>query len=214
LRLGRVLRVAVLAGLSVYALYLVAINVFLSTPLFDKVVNAQRDVIEVHFARAWSISPQHIHARQLSIRGRDGSVEWILRLDKVEFDVALLALVRQRFEASNVHGDGISMRLRQRLRAPPASPEEVATLPPIDDLPPYSMRPPETPSPGESVKTSAAERSAGRRRIRAGATPDRLWSARRSRDEAPSPRQPTREGAIAIATRVDGATGPANEMNT
>jgi hypothetical protein len=58
------------------------------------------------------------------------------------------ALIRQRFEASNVHGEGISMRLRQRLRAAPTSPEEVATLPPIEGLPPYTMRPPETPWPG------------------------------------------------------------------
>jgi hypothetical protein len=143
------LRAAVVAVLSLFALYLAAINLFLSTPLFEKVVNAQPDVIEVHFARAWSVFPQRVHARQVSIRGIDGSVEWILRLDKVEFDVALLSLVRQRFEASNVHGDGLSMRLRQRLRAPPASPEEVATLPPIEGLPPYSMRPPEKPWPGE-----------------------------------------------------------------
>jgi hypothetical protein len=147
-RLGRALRIAVVAMVSLFAVYVVAINVFLSTSLFAKVVNAQPDTIEIQFARAWSVFPQHVHARQLSIRGRDGSVEWILRLDKVEFDVSLLALARQRFEASNVHGDGLSMRLRQRLRAAPASAEDIATLPPIEGFPPYSIRPPQTPSPG------------------------------------------------------------------
>jgi hypothetical protein len=146
-RLGRVLRAAAVAVASLFALYLVAINVFLSTSLFGTVVNALPDTIEIHFARGWSVFPQHIHARQLSIRGRDGSVEWQLRLDQVEFDVSLLALVRQRFEASNVRGDGLSMRLRRRLDAPPTSPEEVETLPPIEGLPPYSIRPPQTPSP-------------------------------------------------------------------
>jgi hypothetical protein len=145
--LGGVLRVAAVAIASLVALYLVAINVFLSTSLFTRVVNGQPDTIEIHFARGWSVFPQHVHARQLFIRGRDSNVEWQLRLDKVEFDVSLLALVRQRFEASNVHGDGLSFGLRRRLEAAPASPQEVATLPPIEGLPPYSIRPPPTPSP-------------------------------------------------------------------
>jgi hypothetical protein len=145
-RLVRLLGFAVgLVGLLA-VLYLVAINVFLSTALFAKVVDAHPETIDIHFARAWSILPRHIHAKRLSIRGRDSNVEWLLTLDEVEFDVSFLALLRQRFEASHVHGTGLAFRFRQRLKAAPSSPEELANLAPIAGLPAYSIRPPKTAS--------------------------------------------------------------------
>ena len=148
-RLRRVLGFLVGAILSIPVLYLAAMNSFLSTRLFARVIDGQPDIIDVHFRRGWSWVPGHIHAEGLSIRGRDGSVEWILRLDTVEFDVSLAALARRRFEASHVYGRGASFRLRQRLDSPPATQAEVADLPPIEGLPPYSMRPPPQPEPGK-----------------------------------------------------------------
>jgi hypothetical protein len=133
------------ALLAVALFHAVVINVFLSTGLFARIVDRQPDVIDVHFSRGWSLIPGHIHAKNLSIRGRDGNIEWILRLDDVEFDVSFRALASQRFEASHVHGRGISFRLRQRLAAPPNSPDEVANLPPIEGLGPYAVRPPPGP---------------------------------------------------------------------
>jgi hypothetical protein len=135
--------------LSLALLYVLGINVFLSTPLFGRVVNAKPDIVDVHYERAWSLLPWSIHARKLSVRGRDGDVEWMLRLDEVEFGVSFAALVRMRFEATHVRGQGVSFRLRQRLSTPPASPDEVADLPPIEGLPPYSLRPPEKPNPAK-----------------------------------------------------------------
>jgi hypothetical protein len=43
----------------------------------------------------------------------------------------------------------VSFRLRKRLEGPPASPGDVADLPPIEGLPAYSVRPPEKPSPAK-----------------------------------------------------------------
>jgi hypothetical protein len=147
--MSRLVRLCIWLGLGAVAFYLVGMNLFLSTPLFGTVVNAQPDIIDIHYARAWSILPGKIHARDLSIRGRDGDVEWILRLDEVDFGVSFLAFTQRRFQANHVHGTGISFRLRQRLDAEPSSPAEVADLPPIEGLPPYSVRPPSKPSPGK-----------------------------------------------------------------
>jgi hypothetical protein len=145
-RLTRALVVAVLAVTVFCAVvYAVAMNVFLSTSLFARVIDGQPDVIDIHFDRGWSVVPGHIHAKNLSIRGRDGDIEWILRLDSVEFDVAFHALAQQRFEASHVYGRGISFRLRQRLDAPPRSLDEVANLPPIEGTGPYAVHPPPGP---------------------------------------------------------------------
>jgi hypothetical protein len=143
--LFRLTRALVVAVLGVAVGYVVAMNVFLSTSLFAKVIDAQPDVIDIHYERGWSVVPGHIHAKNLSIRGRDGNIEWILRLDDVEFDVAFHALAQQRFEASHVYGRGLSFRLRQRLDAPPRSLDEVANLPPIEGTGPYAIRPPPGP---------------------------------------------------------------------
>jgi hypothetical protein len=133
--------------LAFVSLYLVAMNLFLSTSLFAKVIDGQPETIAIHFRRGWSFVPGHIHAKDLSIRGRDGDVEWILRLDEVQFEVSFAALAHQRFEASHLYGRGLSFRLRQRLDAPPTSPADVADLPPIEGLAPYAVRPPPHPEP-------------------------------------------------------------------
>ncbi len=145
----RLLRISLAVCVSLFLVYLVAINVFLSTALFGKVVNAKPEAIDVHYTHAWSVVPGRIHAKDVSVRGRDGTVEWVLRLDTVEFDVSFLAFARMRFETSRVRGTGTSFRLRERLVAAPSSEDEVADLPPIDGLPPYSVRPPSAPSPGK-----------------------------------------------------------------
>jgi hypothetical protein len=145
----RPIRTSVGLLLSLALLYLVAANLILSTSLHERIVNVRQDVIDLHFERGWSILPGRIHARNVSLRGRDGSVEWILRLDQVEFDLSFLALARRQFDASRVRSKGMTFRLRRRLDSPPTSQEEVSTLPPIDGLPPYSVRPPPEPSPQE-----------------------------------------------------------------
>ena len=142
----RLLRVAIEALVALALLYLVGINVFLSTPLFAKVIDADPDTIDIHYRRGWSVVPGHIHAKDLSIRGRDRHVEWILRLDEADFDMSFAALAKARFDVSRVHGTGISFRVRRRLDAPPTTPEQVADLPPIEGFAAYSVRPRTAPS--------------------------------------------------------------------
>jgi hypothetical protein len=148
-KLVRLFGALLVVGLSLALSYVIAINVFLSTSLFSRVVNAKPDVIDVHYQRAWSLVPWKVHAKTLSIRGRDSNVEWILRLDEVEFDPSFFALTKSRFDAKHVRGKGISFRLRSRLQAAPESQEEVADLPPVEGFPRYSIRPPPSASPGD-----------------------------------------------------------------
>jgi hypothetical protein len=140
--------VAVKALVALALLYVVGMNAFLSTPLFSKAINGRSETIDIRYRSAWSVLPGRVHAKELAIRGRDSSVEWILRLDEAEFDMSFAALAKQRFEVSRVHGSGISFRLRQRLDAPPTAPERVADLPPIEGFGPFSVRPSGPPSPG------------------------------------------------------------------
>ena len=137
----RVARAAAVAFLSLYVLYVVGINVFLSTSLFDRYINFDREMLDVHFRKAWSLRPGRFHASELSIRSSDSNVEWILRLDEVSFDVALTAFASRRFEVTRARGRGVSMRARQKLDAQPVGNDGFAWLPPIDGFPPFSVRP-------------------------------------------------------------------------
>src|SRR5256885_15788673 len=109
--------VGIFAGvLAAFAgLYLAGANLFLSTSLFERLIDQDPLTIDVHFDRGWTILPGHLHAKNLSIRGRDSNVEWILRIDDVDFDLSLIALTKRRFYASHVRGRGGSLRLRQRI---------------------------------------------------------------------------------------------------
>lgn len=126
--------------LAAALVYVVAANAFLGTGWFARVVNEYPETIDVHYARGWTVWPGRVHARDLSIRATDGNVEWILRIDEVTFDVSLWGLLHRRFFADRVRGTGVSLRIRQRLDAMPATAAPVADLPPIEGLPPYALR--------------------------------------------------------------------------
>jgi hypothetical protein len=141
------LRWAIQALAALAVLYVVGTNIFLSTSLFGKVIDAEPDTIDIHYRSGWSVVPGRIHAKDLSIRGRDSHVDWILRLEDAEFDISFVALANKRFDVSRVRGTGISFRVRRRLDAPPTAPDQGADLPPIEGVGAYSGRPHHPPSP-------------------------------------------------------------------
>ncbi|MBX3210112.1 MAG: hypothetical protein KF764_34090 [Labilithrix sp.] len=132
--------------MSLYALYVVAINTLLSTSLFDRLVNQDPETIRIRYTRGWSLLPGRVHAEGLSIRSSDSNVEWRLSLDEVTFDVSVLALTQQRFEVTRARGRGVRLRARQKLDAWPDTAEQVSTLPPIEGYPAFSVRPAGPPS--------------------------------------------------------------------
>ncbi len=146
-RLLRIVRALAVAIVSLWALYVVAINLFLSTPLFDRVVNADSRTLWVGYAQGWSVFPGTIHARKLSLRSSDANVEWILHVDRVTFGVSFVDLARKRFTARDVRGEGIAFHLRTRRPAPELTEDVVANVPPIPGFGRLPMRPPEPPGP-------------------------------------------------------------------
>ncbi len=128
--LGRLARGAAIATVLALAAYLVGMNVFLRTRMFRGAITSDSGSLRVEYRTAYSLWPGRIHVEDLAIRGRDGSVEWVLSLDRCDFRVSFLALARRRFHASHVEGDGLSLRIRLR-RDGPVSPEEMRALPPV-----------------------------------------------------------------------------------
>lgn len=140
-RLARLVRGVLVAVLSAWLLYVVGINVFLSTSLFETAFAGAREDIVIDYGRGWSVWPGTIHARNLNIRGQDSNVEWRLHLDRISFDVDLLALPRQRFVVPRAEGAGVTFRARRTLDAVPDTADEVADLPPIPGRGAYKVAP-------------------------------------------------------------------------
>lgn len=140
-RVVSALRGALVAFFSLALLYVVGVNLFLSSSLFEAALGRDPDTIAIGFDRGWSILPGRVHCTNLVIRGRDSSLEWLVRIDDADVDISLLQLVQKRFSASRVHARGSSFRMRKRLTSEPKSDAEVAHLPPIEGLPPWSLKP-------------------------------------------------------------------------
>jgi hypothetical protein len=145
-KLRRLARIAALALLGAAVLYLVGMNAFLGTHAFRDLISSDPDSLLVEYDRAYSLWPGRIHVEGLSIRGRDGNVEWILRLERCDFRVAFTDLARKKFHAHHVRGDGLRMRARQRVDA--VTPATMAALPPVPgflDPPLADIGPPTAP---------------------------------------------------------------------
>ena len=139
---SRLVRAVLIGVAALYAVYLTGVNVFLSTRLFERLVNRAPETIWIHFERAWSLFPGRIHARGLQIRARDSMVEWFLEIGTVDFDVSMTGLLRKRFVASHVDADQVGFRLRNRLATEPTSDADYAELPPLPGLGPFGVTQP------------------------------------------------------------------------
>ena len=134
---------AVFTVAGLWVAYLLAMNVFVRTHLFRDLIGADPGSLLVEYASAYSILPGRIHVEDLRMRGRDSNVEWILVIDRCDFRLSFGDLLHRRFHADDVHGDGLSFRVR--LREPTFTAAHTSALPPVQGFsdPPYSgVKPP------------------------------------------------------------------------
>ncbi len=131
---------------GIMIVYWVGMNAFLRTRWFRDAINFSPEQFRVEYAGAYSVLPGDVHVEGLSIRGSDGAVQWILKLDRCDFHVHFLDLLHRRFHAGRVRGSGLSMRLR--LRQQEFTPDVLADLPPVPgfpDPPYFEIGPPTAP---------------------------------------------------------------------
>ena len=146
-RPARLARATVATVLALWVTYIVLINVFLSTSLFDTYVNADRVTLEIHYTRSWSVWPGTVHAKDLSIRSSDSNVMWKLDVDDIVFDVSFLALPQRRFQVDRARGRGVVMHVQQKLTEGPQSVDDVSNLAPVTGYPAWAMAPADPHSP-------------------------------------------------------------------
>jgi hypothetical protein len=87
-----------------WALYLLAMNVFVRTRILRDLISADPASMVVEYTGAYSVVPGRIHVEGLRIRGRDSNIEWILTLDRCDFRVFVADFFHRRFHADQVQG--------------------------------------------------------------------------------------------------------------
>ena len=145
LRARKWLKWALIATIGVAVLYLVAANIFLRTRLLRHVMNADPVAVLLEYDSGYSLWPGKVHATNLSLRGRDSNVEWILKVDDVDFTVSLNELLRSRFHATRVRGKNVTFQIRQRIEPADATPTRIAALARIPGFGEVPLRDPPKP---------------------------------------------------------------------
>ncbi|WP_313436045.1 hypothetical protein [Stenotrophomonas sp.] len=94
--------------LGVYAAYLLAGNVFLNTPLFDRVTNRKPEKFVMRTGPAITLLPGHVIAWNVHMRGHVNHTVYVLHADRASARLALLPLFRREVRVPRLHATGVA----------------------------------------------------------------------------------------------------------
>jgi hypothetical protein len=117
-RLKRLLLVLlILAGL-----YLLAINLFLNSPLGPQAFNRRPQRFQLHWASAWTVVPGLLHVRGLEIKGWNRNVAWTVTAERARGWIDLTALLGKTLRIAPLHGEEVRSTVLRGpgVGAPPA----------------------------------------------------------------------------------------------
>lgn len=95
--------------LAVYALYLLAANVFLNTSIGAHAINRRPERFSAQWGWAMSLYPGHIYARELVLRGRVRTIEWRAAGSAAHGRIQLLPLLRRQLRFGTIHGGTVAV---------------------------------------------------------------------------------------------------------
>ena len=125
---------------AAWALWIVAAQAFLCTPLLRHLLNSHSPKIHLEYDSAWSIWPGTVHVRGLVLSGQDRAVEWRLSLDRATTSIAVGQLPGRIFHATHVRVQGVAFALRRRVFVRGEDVSRARGLPPIDGLGPVPYK--------------------------------------------------------------------------
>ncbi|MBW8878966.1 MAG: hypothetical protein JF614_28795 [Acidobacteria bacterium] len=126
------------ALVALAALYLLAANLFLNTPLGPRVVNRRPERFRASWSSAWSLWPGDVRVRGLVLRGwTRNDAAWTVTVERGRGWIDVPALLGRRFVVSGFHGEGVrsSVSHGEGKGAPP-EPEKPNERP----RPPWGLR--------------------------------------------------------------------------
>ncbi len=132
-RASKALKGVLLLPVALWLGYVVIVNVMLSTKLMARLVSYNPIDVTLVYGSAWSLWPGVVHVKEIRLSGADSTLEWAVVLDEVHADIHLTDLLRKKFHAEDVRGEGFMFRMR--LLVDPTS-ERDLEAPHIQALPP------------------------------------------------------------------------------
>ena len=166
-RPGRTLRriLITLAALIVLSpgVFLVAYRIVakkaLSGPLLRAEINKKPMELLIDWDEAVSTWPGRVTVKNLSIRGSDPNVQWIVTLPEASLRYSLRALLSRRFLVTELRPKSIQFRIRQKLPPGQVTEARVKFLPPIPGFgdPPLKVEGERLPAPEPNPFTIEVE---------------------------------------------------------
>lgn len=130
----RALTILLIAPVALWLLYVLLINVALSSKLIASAVSQNPDEIVLDYDSAYSFWPGRVHVEGLRISGQDSTLQWSVALDEADASIYLPDLFRKKFTASGVRAEGYVQRIRMHVdptKNPDIEDPRVKALPPI-----------------------------------------------------------------------------------
>ncbi|MEM7581837.1 MAG: hypothetical protein AAF560_00530, partial [Acidobacteriota bacterium] len=125
----RLLRRLVLLGLGLWALYIVAINVFLNTSLAPKVINRKPEKWQMGFAGGWSIIPGRVHLSDVNFDLRARRQDYRFTVQRIFANIAVLKLPGRRLVTQQLDLSGLDVAITLRPASAPQPPPPTRRTP-------------------------------------------------------------------------------------
>ena len=146
----------VLLGLAIAAIAVLVLSPFLGRALYPvatrwlltgtrlrAMINAQPQYLLLDWGAAVSEKPGHLTIKNLTIRGSDPNVQWIIRLADADVEFELSALLKRTFRVTTLHGSGLSFFLRNKIKPELVKTTDTSVLPPVPGFPDPPLRSPD-----------------------------------------------------------------------
>ncbi|HFF3759161.1 hypothetical protein [Stenotrophomonas forensis] len=117
-------RVAGVVLLGIYALYLLAGNIFLNTPLFDQVTNRKPHKFVMTTGPAITLLPGHVIAWNVHMRGHVNHTVYVLHAERASARLAVFPLFKREVRVPRLQATGVSAeisRVEDAIPPPPRS---------------------------------------------------------------------------------------------
>ena len=116
--------------LALYALYLVAANVFLNTGIGVSTINRKPERFGAQWRWAMSLYPGHIRAHDVSLHGRGGSLSWQVASNVAEGRIQLLPLLHRNLHFGPIRAGKVQLDVATGLKPLPPTPRKPGARPP------------------------------------------------------------------------------------
>ncbi len=132
-RKGILIAALVVAALPPLALgaYRIAAKRLLSGPTLRAEINKKPAELRIEWDEAVSAWPGKVEVKNLTIRGSDPNVQWLVILPEASLRYSLAPLLRRMFVVTELRPKSIQFRIRQKLPPGPVSEARLKGLPPI-----------------------------------------------------------------------------------